>query len=135
MEMRPLIQFFINQHSGVPAYLQLVQQVQHATRMGLLQPGDQLPTVKEVAAQLALNPNTVLKAYHELGLLGIVDTKRGLGTYVSAGVSAVQLSDHTELRAGLARWVQQARSAGLTSADLRAMFESIVDASQQVDVA
>jgi GntR family transcriptional regulator len=131
----PLIQFFINQQSGVPAYLQLVQQVQHATRMGLLQPGDQLPTVKEVAAQLALNPNTILRAYHELGLHGLVETRRGLGTFVAADVRAVQLSDHAELRAGLARWVRQAQAAGLNAPDMRGIFESVIGAGQQVDVA
>ena len=57
-----VIEFRLDQRSGVPTYLQLVQQVKHALRLGILQPGDQLPTVKEVVGKLAINPNTVLKA-------------------------------------------------------------------------
>ncbi len=129
-----MIQFFINQQSGVPAYLQLVRQVQHAIRMGLLQPGDQLPTVKEVSMQLAINPNTVLKAYRELGLHQLVETRRGLGTYVSDHVLAVQLSDQEELRAALEQWIQQARSAGLNTPDIRAFFESVI-AGRREDLA
>src|SRR5215831_14316472 len=80
---KPLIEFRLNAHSGVPTYLQLVQQVRHAVRLGILLPGDQLPTVKDVVGSLAINPNTVLKAYRELDREGLVEGRRGVGTFVS----------------------------------------------------
>ena len=75
-----MIEFELDQRSGLPTYLQLVQQVRHALRLGLLQPGDQLPTAKEVVAKLAINPNTVLKAYRELERDGLVAARPGQGT-------------------------------------------------------
>ena len=78
-----MIEFRLNERSGVPTYLQLVQQVRQAVRLGVLQPGDQLPTVKEVVGTLAINPNTVLKAYRELDHEGLVEARRGQGTFVS----------------------------------------------------
>src|SRR5438477_24419 len=78
-----VIEFRLDQRSGVPTYLQLVQQVKQALRLGILQPGDQLPTVKEVVGKLAINPNTVLKAYRELDHEGVTEGRRGQGTFVS----------------------------------------------------
>ena len=77
-----VIEFRIDRRSGVATYQQLVDQVEHALRLGLLQPGDRLPTAKEVVAATAINPNTVLKAYRELERNGLVEAKRGLGTFV-----------------------------------------------------
>ena len=79
-----MIEFRLDARSGVPTYLQLVQQVKQAVRLGILHPGDQLPTVKEVVASLAINPNTVLKAYRELDLEGLAEGRRGQGTFVSS---------------------------------------------------
>ena len=83
-----MIAFRLNDRSGVPTYLQLVQQVRQAIRLGILQPGDQLPTVKEVVGTLAINPNTVLKAYRELDREGLVEARRGQGTFVSRAAYA-----------------------------------------------
>ena len=83
-----MIEFHLDARSGVPTYLQLVQQVTQALRLGILQPGDQLPTVKEVVGRLAINPNTVLKAYRELDLEGLVEGRRGQGTFVSTSRAA-----------------------------------------------
>ncbi len=83
-----MIEFRLNERSGVPTYLQLVQQVRQAVRLGMLQPGDQLPTVKEVVGMLAINPNTVLKAYRELDHEGLVEGRRGQGTFVSRDAQA-----------------------------------------------
>lgn len=130
-----MIVFFLDQKSGVPAYLQVVQQVKYAARMGMLQPGDQLPTVKEVAELLAINPNTVLKAYRELDLQGLVETKRGLGTYLTQHVAILQLSDHAELRAALERWIQQAHLAGLNEEDITALFNSVIRFSSRSNIA
>ena len=76
-----MIEFHLDARSGVPTYLQLVQQVRQAVRLGILRPGDQLPTVKEVVGGLAINANTVLKAYRELDHEGLVEGRRGMGTY------------------------------------------------------
>src|SRR4051794_41553491 len=84
-----MIEFHLDARSGVPTYLQLVQQVTQAVRLGILQPGDQLPTVKEVVASLAINPNTVLRAYRELDLEGITEGKRGIGTFVGEQAAPV----------------------------------------------
>ncbi|MFD2352148.1 GntR family transcriptional regulator [Nonomuraea ferruginea] len=79
-----LIEFYLDSRSGVSPYQQLVQQVRHALRLGLLRVGDQLPTVKDVVAGLAINPNTVLKAYRELEHEGLVAARPGVGTFVTA---------------------------------------------------
>ena len=79
-----MIEFHLDGRSGVPTYLQLVQQVRQAVRLGILRPGDQLPTVKEVVGGLAINANTVLKAYRELDHEGLVEARRGMGTFVSS---------------------------------------------------
>ena len=86
-----MIEFRLSERSGVPTYLQLVQQVRQAVRLGLLQPGDRLPTVKEVVGKLAINPNTVLKAYRELDHEGLVEGRRGQGTFVSLALTAAAL--------------------------------------------
>src|SRR2546429_1719960 len=80
-----MIDFHLDGRSGIPTYLQLVQQVRQAVRLGILRPGDQLPTVKEVVGSLAINPNTVLKAYRELDHEGVVEGRRGVGTFVAVG--------------------------------------------------
>src|SRR3954468_19520546 len=98
-----MIEFHLETRSGVPTYLQLVQQVTQAIRLGILQPGDQLPTVKEVVGSLAINPNTVLKAYRELDLSGFVQGRRGQGTFVSTDLPPVARDDVEALRSSLQR--------------------------------
>src|ERR671928_804684 len=104
-----MIRFHLDSRSGVPTYLQLVQQVRQAVRLGVLEPGDQLPTVKEVVGSLAINPNTVLRAYRELDRDGVTEGRRGVGTFVSADVTSLSPTDVRELRAALERWVTRAR--------------------------
>src|SRR3954453_6748625 len=108
-----MIDFHLDQRSGVPPYLQVVHQVHHALRLSVLQPGDQLPTVKEVVARLAINPNTVLKAYRELDHEGLVAGRRGLGTFVAEDVARSTPGDFDALRSGLVKWAERARQAGL----------------------
>jgi GntR family transcriptional regulator len=93
-------------------YLQLVQQVRRALMLGLLLPGDQLPTVKEVVGHLAINPNTVLKAYRELDREGLVEARRGQGTFISRELVPAAQAEHAELREALLAWIEQAREAG-----------------------
>jgi len=109
-----MIHFRLNAQSGVPTYVQPVQQVRHALRSGLLEPGDQLPTVKEVVGSLAINPNTVLKAYRELEHAGLVEGRPGLGTFVLRSLDGPPPDKQAALRKSLQRWLQSAFEAGLS---------------------
>ena len=117
-----MITFHLDARSGVPTYLQLVQQVRQAVRLGVLEPGDRLPTVKEVVADLTINPNTVLKAYRELDLEGVVEGRRGVGTFVSGHVPEPPPDGVKELRSSLRKWVARARAAGLDDDAIAALF-------------
>src|SRR5882757_1802697 len=112
MEMT-MIEFHLDGRSGVSPYLQIVQQVRHSLRLGLLDQGDQLPTVKDVVTKLAINPNTVLKAYRELEHAGLVAARPGIGTFVTKTLSDASLAAHGPLRQDLQRWLAKARTAGL----------------------
>ena len=130
-----MIEFHLDGHSGVPTYLQLVQQVKQAVRLGILQPGDQLPTVKEVVGGLAINPNTVLKAYRELDHEGLVEGRRGQGTFVSSELPTLPPDATKTLRAALQRWIQRARAAGLEDESISALFADTVRSSTSVRAA
>ena len=121
-----MIEFHLDSRSGVPAYLQLVQQVRQAIRLGILRPGDQLPTVKEVVAALTINPNTVLHAYRQLDLEGLVDGRRGVGTFVAANPSPPPAGALRALRSSLERWVAGARAQGLDEESIAALFAEAV---------
>src|SRR3954469_21018238 len=99
----PLIEFHLDARSGVPVYLQLVQQVRQAVRLGILRPGDQLPTVKEGVTRLTINPNTVLHAYRQLDLEGLTEGRRGIGTFVSTHAVPPPPDDLEGLRSALER--------------------------------
>jgi GntR family transcriptional regulator len=107
------IEFRLDPSSGVPTYLQLVQQVEQALRLGFLQPGDQLPKVREVVAGLAINPNTVLKAYRELEHKGLASGRPGMGTFIQTSLDPVTLPELAGLRRSLRRWLTEADAAGL----------------------
>jgi GntR family transcriptional regulator len=126
-----VIQFRLDPRSGVSTYLQIVHQVRHAVRLGILRPGDQLPTVKDVVGSLAINPNTVLKAYHELEHDGLVEGRPGLGTFVRDTVSGPPPGSHAVLRRGLERWLRSAFEAGLDAEDVRALFETSLHDRQE----
>src|SRR5213595_2646573 len=104
--------------------MQLVQQVRRAMRLGLLRAGDQLPTVKDVVAKVAINPNTVLKAYRELEYEGLVAARPGVGTFVTRTLSDASLAAHGPLREELRRWLARARDAGLAEESIEALFMS-----------
>jgi GntR family transcriptional regulator len=116
--------FRLDATSGVPTYLQLVHQVEHALRLGYLKPGDQLPKVRDVVASLAVNPNTVLKAYRELETKGLTAGRPGQGTFVQATLSQVALPELTALRRSLSRWLTAADGAGLDEDGMVALFTS-----------
>ena len=130
-----MIEFHLNARSGVSPYLQLVQQVRQAMRLGLLREGDQLPTVKEVVGRLALNPNTVLKAYRELEHTGLVKARAGVGTFVTATLSDSSLAAHAPLRRDLQRWIVKARTAGLDDESIEALFDATFHALPEAGIA
>jgi GntR family transcriptional regulator len=119
-----MIQFHLDARSGVAPYMQLIQQVRHALRLGVLTEGDKLPTVKEVVGQVAINPNTVSKAYRELEYEGLVTARPGLGTFVTRSLGGDSLDKHEPLRDGLERWLAEAREAGLADESIEALFLS-----------
>ncbi|MER7003831.1 GntR family transcriptional regulator [Dactylosporangium sp. NPDC000555] len=121
-----MINFHIDRSSSVPAYAQLVRQVREGLRIGTLQPGDQLPTVRSVVTSCAVNPTTVLKAYRELELSGLVEARQGAGTFVSGTLGHADPHVMARLRSGLARWLGQAREAGLEDEDVQALFASVI---------
>jgi len=120
------IEFRIDPGSGVPTYLQLVQQVEHALRLGYLKPGDQLPKVRDVVASLAINPNTVLKAYRELETKGLAAGRPGQGTFVQATLSQVAMPELATLRRTLIAWLASAQTAGLDEDGMVALFTSVM---------
>src|SRR6478752_1649835 len=118
------IEFRLDAASGVPTYLQLVHQVEHALRLGYLKPNDQLPKVRDVVASLAINPNTVLKAYRDLEAKGLAAGRPGQGTFVQAGLSQVTLPELAGLRKSLLGWLAAADEAGLDENGMVALFTS-----------
>jgi GntR family transcriptional regulator len=121
-----VISFYLDRSSGVTTYLQLVHQVQQAMRLGTLKPGDQLPTAREVVESLAINPNTVHKAYRELERDGLVETRPGQGTFVLRSLAHPSLRTEPRLRRDLEQWVLQARAAGLDQQDIMALVTAVV---------
>ncbi|MEO3742720.1 GntR family transcriptional regulator [Plantactinospora sp. B5E13] len=119
-----MIEFHLDARSGVAPYMQLIQQVRQAMRLGRLNEGDRLPTVKEVVAKVAINPNTVLKAYRELEYEGLVAVRAGIGTYVTRTLSDASLAAHGRLREELEQWLGRARHAGLDEESIEALFVS-----------
>ncbi len=122
--MRDVIEFHLDPRYGVSTYLQIVQQVKEALRLGTLDVGDQLPTVREVVADLAINPNTVAKAYRELEREGLVVARQGRGTFVAGTLGRSSRRHHAELRAELERWIRSALAAGLDEESVRAVISA-----------
>ncbi|MEW2246801.1 MULTISPECIES: GntR family transcriptional regulator [unclassified Streptomyces] len=121
-----VVEYRIDRSSGVPAYVQIVQQTERALRMGTLKVGDRLPTAKEVVAACAINPNTVLRAYRDMEQAGLVELRRGLGTFVTRSLAQPAAEDDT-LRADLSDWTARARAAGLGRADILALVTAALD--------
>jgi GntR family transcriptional regulator len=124
-----VIEFVLDGRSKVNTYVQLVQQVKQSLRVGLLAPGDQLPKVRDVAQSLAINPNTVSKAYRELEIEGLVEGRPGVGTFVRRTLAGPSLAGQVELRADLVAWLRRAEAAGLTTEDVIALVETTMRAT------
>lgn len=115
--------FRLNSRSGVPPYLQLVHQVRQAMLLGYLRQGDQLPLIREAVEQLAINPNTVSKAYRQLETEGLVHARPGIGTFVTgAPPTTVDPSTYASLRRGLEKWLRTAYGSGLEEEAVVALF-------------
>jgi len=122
----PSIEFHLDHASGVPTFMQIVQQVEHALRLGYLSPGDQLPKVRDVVADLAINPNTVMKAYRELEMKGLAAGRPGQGTFIEATLNQVALPVLTELRRSLVSWMTAADAAGLDDDGINALVANVM---------
>jgi GntR family transcriptional regulator len=118
------IEFRLDPSSGVPTYMQIVQQVERALRLGYLVTGDRLPKVREVVASLAINPNTVLKAYRELEHKGLAAGRPGQGTFIEGTLDIVPHQDQHALKRRLARWLTEATEAGLDEEAIAALIAS-----------
>jgi GntR family transcriptional regulator len=119
-----MIEFQLDATSGVATYLQLVQQVHQALQLGLLEPGDQLPTAQQVVAKLAINPNTVLKAYRDLEREGLVQPRPGQGTFVVGTLPRTDPLVQARFVKAMNAWLRDARAAGLTPDDIEAIYRT-----------
>ena len=119
-----MIEFQLDPSSGVATYLQLAQQARQALRLGVLQVGDQLPTAREVVAKLAINPNTVLKAYRELEREGLVGARPGQGTFVVRSIGGPDFATVNRFSRELDAWIRKARAAGLGTDDIEAIYQT-----------
>ena len=128
-----MISFRVDGRSGVPPYLQILRQVRQALRMGVLNVGDQLPTVREVVAAVAVNPNTVLKAYRDLEREGLIEVRAGQGTFVRARPPGPPPGTHSRLGRSLARWVREAREAGLDEESMESLLRVTLRAADTTD--
>src|SRR5580700_2845166 len=119
-----MIEFQLDEASGIATYVQLVQQVHQALRLGILEPGDRLPTAQQVVARLAINPNTVHKAYRELEREGLVRARPGLGTFVTRSPSGADPATQARFLAAMTDWLRSARAAGLDPDDIEAIYRT-----------
>jgi GntR family transcriptional regulator len=123
-----VIEFVLDGRSRVSTYMQLVLQVKQALRVGLLVPGDQLPRVREVAGSLAINPNTVLKAYRGLEIEGLAEGRPGVGTFITRTLAGPSLASQVDLREDLVTWLRKAAAAGLAREDVTALIDTTMRA-------
>ena len=126
-----MIEFHLDTRSGVAPYLQLIQQVRQALRLGVLREGDQLPTVKEVSGALAINTNTVLKAYRELEYEGLAAARPGIGTFVTKTVTDESIAAHLQLTEELLLWLRKARDTGFDDESIDAVFQRALRSAVQ----
>ena len=126
-----MIDFHLDARSGIAPYLQIVRQVRQALLLGLLAEGDKLPTVKEVVAKVAINPNTVSKAYRELEHQGLAAAKPGVGTFITRSLGDASLTEHGPLQQELRTWMDKARAEGLTEPGIEAIFQNTLRESAE----
>ena len=130
-----MIEFHLDSRTDVAPYMQLVRQVRQALRLGVLREGDQLPSVREVVEQTAMNPNTVLKAYRQLENEGLIGIRQGVGTFVTRTLAGGSLAAHGPLREQLRRWLAKARLAGLDDESIEALFQATFRSAAEEGIA
>ena len=130
MTSGPNIRFRLDRKSGVPAYRQVVDQVRQALRLGILKPGDQLPTVRDVVKQIAINPNTVHRAYRDLEAQGLTEGRPGSGTFIRRSLSRVP-DQQPQLLRDLEKWMRAARAAGLGDEAIAALVAEATNSSKK----
>jgi len=130
MGPEPTIQFRLDRRSGVPAYRQVVDQVRQAIRLGALRPGDRLPTVRDVVKQIAINPNTVHRAYRDLEAQGLTEGRPGSGTYIRRSLSRMP-HQQPQLQRQLDKWMRSARAAGLGDEAIAALVAEATESSKK----
>ena len=128
-----MIEFVLDGRSKANTYVQLVEQAKQALRVGLLVAGDRLPRVRDVAQSLAINPNTVLKAYRELELEGLVEGRPGVGTFVTRTLAGDSLASQADLRVEFLGWLRKAQAAGLTDDDVIALVDTTIRTTRRAD--
>ncbi|WP_031152719.1 GntR family transcriptional regulator [Streptomyces xanthophaeus] len=121
-----MVVFRIERRSGLPAYLQIVHQVEQALRMGALAEGDKLPTAAQVAATTKVNPNTTLKAYRELERSGLVEVRQGAGSFITRSLATPQTAPESPLRHQLGAWMREACEQGLTAHEVTTLFDAVL---------
>ena len=128
------MEFFINHRSGVPIYKQLVQQIEKGLAGKLLKPGDQLPTVRELALNLTVNPNTVARAYRELEVRGMIVSVQGRGTFISEEIASSMVEEREiMIKRLLHDLIREARQLGLTPHQLEALFQEVLEGWKKGD--
>ena len=126
-----MVVFTLDARSSVPTYVQLQQQVKHAMKTGILQQGDQLPSAREVVMELSINPNTVLKAYRELEHDGLIEIRKGHGTFVAADLMTIAPADLAKLRRDLGKWIATAGGLGMGHDDMLELFTAETGAARR----
>ncbi|HHX77871.1 MAG TPA: GntR family transcriptional regulator [Firmicutes bacterium] len=121
------MKFFINHRSGVPIYLQLIQQIEKGMAANILIPGEQLPTVRELALELTINPNTVARAYRELEARGLITSHQGRGTFVASNIVANPAQKEKIITAQISELVREAGQLGITPARLKELFTKCLE--------
>src|SRR5580700_10627812 len=124
-----MFKFYLDSRSGLAPYLQIISQVRRAILLGFLVEGDQLPTVKAVVASLAINPNTVSKAYRELEYQGLVTARSGVGTFVARSVESTSVPSHRSLHDEFELSIAGARDVGLTDETIEAIFNDCLNSN------
>jgi GntR family transcriptional regulator len=114
-----------NPSTGVPIYLQLMEQIKHGIETGALRPGDQLPGIRPLAEELVINPNTVAKAYRELEHEGVIELRHGAGAFIAASARGKKVTDKVRAAQGLVTaTVEKLRARGIADDEIRRMFEA-----------
>src|SRR5262249_52169357 len=122
----------LNPNSGEPLYLQLMQRIRHAAESGVLRDGDQLPSIRALAEELVVSPNTVVKAYSELEHEGLLELRQGAGAFLTLGRRARAVLDHIEsARRRAAELISELREEGLRDDEIRRVFEAALMATSE----